>query len=95
MATNLAPAGWYFETGDPSVGLFGGGWVHEDCPAADEYELLDAECLPLATWVKPTGEATFWYLVTCLDCAQQRVVLDYDYVGPPDDDEPLYTLSQV
>lgn len=90
----MAPRGWYFETGDPSVGLFGTGWVHEDCPEPDEFELEDADCVHLATWVDAHGCATFWYLLTCRDCAEQRLVIDYDYyVGLPEDEdvESLYT----
>lgn len=31
MNVNQIPKGWYLERGDPSVGIFGHEWVHEDC----------------------------------------------------------------
>ena len=32
-ANDIAPAGWSYEPSDPSVGIFGEAFYHEDCPA--------------------------------------------------------------
>lgn len=33
MTTTMIPAGWSYDKGDPSAGIFGDQWVHEDCTA--------------------------------------------------------------
>ena len=51
MASTGLPAGWYYEPADPSVGIFGDGFVHEDCERDD---VQDAE----QTWNGPTLTVT-------------------------------------
>lgn len=76
--------GFTFDAGDPSVGLFGHEWLHEECPAPDgpDEEVIEQE---LAT-VRIDGMTirTYW-LLTCADCAQQVIVSEDDW--SPTEDE--------
>jgi hypothetical protein len=69
-------AGWYYEAPDYSVGLFGGGWVHE-CEVDGEAEGTDERFLSSGKGSKEYVIESL-YLLTCLDCGQQRIVVDTD-----------------
>lgn len=42
MAHNGLPQGWSYEPGDPSVGIFGDAFIHEDCALPSD-QLTDAD----------------------------------------------------
>lgn len=87
--------GFAFDPGDPSVGLFGTAWVHEDCPAWDTWvagqdtpgdSLDQGEVIetPLAEVRVSPMTIRRWWMLTCTDCVQQVIVTDTDF--DPDDE---------
>lgn len=86
MVTGLR--GFVFDPGDPSVGLFGSAWVHEDCPLPAEVD-SDVIETPLAEVRSTPMTVRRWWMLTCTDCVQQVIVTDTDY--DPDDE----ALSQA
>lgn len=42
MTKNGIPEGWSYDPSDSSVGIFGDGWIHEDCPLPDIEEYAEA-----------------------------------------------------
>lgn len=90
----IGPAGWIFDRGDPDVGIFSTGWVHEDCPALDE--LLE---LPGFDYGKVTealisshldSECIIQYVqVICGDCQATFLDTQVDYVGPAEPEPEL------
>jgi len=66
------PEGWYYEAPDPEVGLFGGGWVHEECDSEDEPTVEEVA-------VRKRGDTRVTtYKVTC-SCGASMQVEDEDY----------------
>lgn len=66
------PEGWYYEAPDPEVGLFGGGWVHEDCESEDEPTVEEVAAR------KEGDTRVTTYKVTCA-CGASMQVEDSDY----------------
>lgn len=74
--------GFVYEDGDPSVGIFGGAWVHEDCPSSVPHldgPGLDVIGQMLAVVRKDELTIRTWSVLTCTDCAQQTLVYDDDF----------------
>src|SRR3954447_17093405 len=70
---------WTYEAPDHSVGLFGGGWIHEDCPEWED-ELVSTIEEQLATTTNwSNGLMTIWCMLTCEACVQQILVTDNDF----------------
>lgn len=79
-------AGWYYEAGDPS-GLFGGGWVHDACPAASMIDEAREAVEEVVNEVRKDRETVVVTMrITCGDCGQS-FVYDYNEWDPLDDNE--------
>lgn len=77
--------GFMFDPGDPSVGIFGSEWMHEECPAwaanvtdhPDEPgEVIEQELATVR--LNDMTIRTYW-LLTCTDCVQQVIVSADDW----------------
>lgn len=84
----VAPQGWFYEAGDPSVGIFGGEWVHEDCtvlqgPGSDEAKGVD-DTERQVDEPNYNGVAQVAHLLTCKDCGQEVVFEVDELVGVPE-----------
>lgn len=66
---------WYYEAPDPSVGIFGGGWVH-DCGTEDE-----ATEEIVSTYRRDHDIIVTCYRFTC-ECGAVHEVDDEDYDPP-------------
>lgn len=85
MTTNgwfFEPEGWVYEQGDPSVGIFGDAWYHDDCgpviadPARESHEVEQFE----VTVVRVSDHTVrTLYRLVCADCAAEVEVTDDDY----------------
>jgi hypothetical protein len=73
--------GFYFDAGDPSVGIFGEEWVHGDCALEGDGESFDRR---LATTRVNSVTVRDWFLVTCCDCGTQALVSRDDYDPTPE-----------
>lgn len=71
MSKQETPEGWVYEAPDPSVGIFGEGWIHDACPAEDEHGNADlnmAECKPISEERIDDHTVRVTYRLTCIDC---------------------------
>lgn len=57
------PAGWSFEPSDPSVGIFGHLWVHEECE--EEGEVIEE---PVESWYEGDGFNRYFVENIILTC---------------------------
>jgi hypothetical protein len=102
VGTDLLPnRGFVYESGDPSVGLFGHAWSHEDCPEWETWTIgasspdageVDEQQLAV-TRVNAMTVRT-WYLLTCRDCGMQALVNQDDY-SPTDEAEAEMARAEV
>jgi hypothetical protein len=85
MLTVTTPTGWTYEGPDYSVGIFGGGWIHEDCPVDTEDEVNVTE-EPIKSEHHGVGAARSirtTYQLTCSACGQSTEVADEDWDPEP------------
>lgn len=89
------PEGWSFEGPDPSVGIFGEEWTHEDCevltgPGNDECKGVTVNEIQ----GKPDnhGLALVNRQLVCVDCGEKASFTYVEYVGV---DEPLDEVEHV
>lgn len=80
-----APEGWFLDRGDPSVGIFGEEWVHEDCPIVQgpgngETKGSDHESKQI-TRPDYHGMSQFSHILTCKDCGEQVVFDTEEFLG--------------
>ena len=74
MGQLVTQPGWYYKAGDPSVGLYGGGWVHDACPAAAFVdECRDAKEDFVKADRKNAETMTITMRVTCAECGESFV----------------------
>jgi hypothetical protein len=91
MTNTTAPEQWSYEHGDPSVGIFGGSWVHETCPLPDIDPDADIEVIEEVVSSTHQGNGinrtrVVTYKLTC-SCGMTTTVDDHEWdpEGIPDD----------
>ncbi len=82
IAKSTAPEGWSYEGPDPSVGIFGHLWMHDDCPQFND-EAMDSSVLEHMDEFHFEGEGMNQEVVTTwtleCSCGATVTVRDYDY----------------
>ena len=75
------PDGWSYEGPDPSVGIFGHAWTHEDCPGNIDAGEVSEETV--REW-RVNDNLHELIVLTCACCAAATAVEDVNYIGPPE-----------
>ena len=84
MLKNI-PDGWSYEGPDPTVGIFGEQWIHEDCTSLagpGDGEMLGVDKTENQTSeIDAHGMAEVVHHLVCQDCAETATFATQEYFG--------------
>jgi len=85
--SSTVPKGWVYEGPDPSVGIFGEEFIHNDCPSM---EVGTCDPLTAEASAEIKGEGDRRVLITnlqlvCSQCGTTAVAVREDWIGPEED----------
>lgn len=83
------PEGWSYEVGDPSVGIFGEGWVHEACPVEAPDPDHEPDQVVLSTERIDDQTVRYLYRLTCYDCGATAEVAENEWEPTPELEEQM------
>lgn len=83
--------GWYWDKGDPSVGIFGDQWVHEDCnvlagPGYGDVQGVEDDGKQIGD-VASDGTVVMLHHLKCKDCREETFVESVEFVGVEEEEE--------
>jgi len=81
VTNRTIPEGWSYEEGDPSVGIFGGQWIHEACewPNDEPPEVYSRAWSAILSGSGSSRTVLVTTILDCSGCGEEAFITEEDW----------------